>query len=126
MRRFVVFILITTSSNHAVSTSDTPQCLAETGSQRTEVSFSGNKMDDELDIFVQFWDNESQECVLCSPCTDNFEIRIPCSMFEDATCQDSSDKSLLDKTFGQKVVLIKSLILNIVKGFVTDPWHHCL
>ena len=65
---------------------------------------------DELDIFVQFWDNESQECVPCSPCTDDFEIRIPCSMFEDATCQDSSDKSLLDKTFGQKVVSMKSLI----------------
>merc|ERR1712170_259879 len=85
MRRFVVFILITTSSKHAVFTSDTPNCLTETGSQRTE-----------------FWDNESQECVLCSPCTDDFEIRIPCSMFEDATCQDSSDKSLLDTTFGQK------------------------
>ena len=79
-----------------------------------------------LDIFVQFWDNESQECVLCSPCKDDFEIRIPCSMFEDATCQDSSDKSLLDKTFGQKVVSMNSLISNHFKGFVTDPWHHCL
>ena len=109
MRRFAVFILITASSKHAVFTSDTPHCLTETGSQRTEVSFAGNCMD-ELDIFVQFWDNESQECVPCSPCTDDFEIRIPCSMFEDATCQDSSDKSLLDKTFGQKVVSMKSLI----------------
>ena len=108
MMRHVALILITASlpSSRSSHTVITPKCLTETGPQRTEASFIRIKRG--IDTFLlQFWDNENQECVQCSPCTDDFEIRIPCSMFEDATCQDSSDKSLLDNTFGQKVVHIK-------------------
>ena len=125
--RHVALILITASlpasrSGSVLITSDSPKCL-ETGSQRTEASFIRIRG---VDIFfLQFWDNESQECVQCSPCTDEFEIRIPCSMFEDATCQDSSDKSLLDNTFGQKVVQIKSDFKYLFFEF-TDSWHHYL
>ena len=44
MMRFMVLILITASSHQAVFTSDTPNCLTEIGSQRTEVSVTKNTM----------------------------------------------------------------------------------
>ena len=53
----------------------------------------------------QYWDNKIQECLQCSHCSDAFEVKIPCSIFEDTICQDSTDHSILDNTFDQKVCL---------------------